>query len=215
MREAYFNPETISGLAHEWLGKYGKTRKDASQPFKIQQAGLLILDMQEYFLEPDSHAYVPGGKYIIPGLNKLAEAFRQAGRPVIATQHVNNAQDAGRMADWWSELITVDHSRVGLDQDLNISPAEIIQKSQYDAFYRSSLGIVLEDFGVSQLVIGGVMTHLCCETTARSAFVQGYEVFFLIDGTATYHQGFHTSSLENLAHGIAVLTTTAQMLERI
>ena len=47
------------------------------------------------------------------------------------------------------------------------------------------------------------MTHLCCESTARSAVVRGFEVFFLIDGTATYNQQFHFGSLYNLAHGVA------------
>ena len=48
------------------------------------------------------------------------------------------------------------------------------------------------------------MTHLCCETTARVAFTRGYEVFFSIDGTATYNRKFHLGSLVNLAHGVAV-----------
>jgi bifunctional isochorismate lyase/aryl carrier protein len=57
------------------------------------------------------------------------------------------------------------------------------------------------------------MTHLCCETTARAAFVAGYEVFFLVDGTASYNEEFHISTLKNLAHGFAVLTTTSQLLK--
>ncbi len=65
---------------------------------------------------------------------------------------------------------------------------------------------------VEQLVIGGVMAHLCCETTARAAFVRGYEVFFLIDGTATYTEEFHTGTLRNLAHGFSVLTTVTHLL---
>lgn len=48
------------------------------------------------------------------------------------------------------------------------------------------------------------MTHLCCETTARSAFIRGFDVFFTIDGTATYNEDFHFGTLYNLAHGFAV-----------
>jgi isochorismate hydrolase len=47
------------------------------------------------------------------------------------------------------------------------------------------------------------MTHLCCETTARSAFMRGFEVFFTIDGTATYNEEHHWAALLNLAHGFA------------
>jgi len=95
---------------------------------------------------------------------------------------------------------------------LEIEPEEIILKTQYDAFYQSELEQQLTRAGVEQLVIGGVVTHLCCETTARSAFVRGYEVFFLIDGTATYSEAFHTGTLRNLGHGFAVLTTVKHLL---
>jgi len=62
-------------------------------------------------------------------------------------------------------------------------------------------------------VVCGVMTHLCCETTAREAFVRGFEVFFPVDGTASYNQKFHEASLQNLAHGFAILTTVEQLLQ--
>jgi len=211
MKEAYFEPETIQKQAAEWLELFGSSRKADSQPFNIHRAGLLILDMQRYFLESDSHAFVPSGELIIPGLNDLAKKFRQLGRPVVATRHENRTDSAGMMNIWWSELITSDHALVDIHEDLDILPAEIIQKSQYDAFYGSSLKEILDNNDVEQVVVGGVMTHLCCETTARSAFVQGFEVFFLIDGTATYNRDFHISTLRNLAHGVAVLTTVDQL----
>jgi isochorismate hydrolase len=56
------------------------------------------------------------------------------------------------------------------------------------------------------------MAHLCCETTARSAFTRGFEVFFLVDGTASYNRDFHQASLLNLAHGFATLLLTGEAL---
>jgi len=110
------------------------------------------------------------------------------------------------MGSWWSELITDSHGLSDIHPDLNITRDEVLIKSQYDAFYHSDLAAVLNTYEVDQLVIGGVMTHLCCETSARAAFVQGYEVFFLVDGTATYNREYHQASIQNLAHGFAVLT---------
>ncbi len=213
MKEAYFLPDTLQPLAKQWLESYGKPRKALRQHFNIQEASLLILDMQRYFLEEISHAWVPSAKNIIPGLNAAANYFRNEGRPVIATQHINSSENARMMASWWSELILEDHQLVDLDPDLDINPQEILQKSQYDAFFESSLESRLREQGVKQVVIGGVMTHLCCETTARSAFVRGFEVFFLVDGTATYNRDYHQAALLNLAHGAAVLTTIDQLIE--
>jgi isochorismate hydrolase len=211
MKDAYFTDETIGDLGSEWFQKYARKRKNRDQPFDIKRAGLLILDMQRYFLEPSSHAYVPSGEAIIPALNELARTFRQEGRPVFATRHENQSGSAGMMDSWWSELLTNDHALVDLHVDLDVKEEEIIPKAQYDAFYESVLEERLDHNNVSQVVIGGVMTHLCCETTARSAFVRGFEVFFLIDGTATYNHEYHTATLKNLAHGVAVLTTVGSL----
>jgi len=56
------------------------------------------------------------------------------------------------------------------------------------------------------------MAHLCCETTARSAFVKGFEVVFVIDGTATYNKDFYISTLLNLSHGFAIPVLTEEIL---
>lgn len=206
MKEQYFTPETISDLSRQWLEVYSRPGKAESHPFDINRAALLILDMQEYFLNHDSHAYIPSAKAILPGLNQVAAFFRTKKRPVIATKHINTAEDAEMMGSWWSELITDDHPLSDINPGLGITQDEVLCKTQYDAFYQSELNVVLNTYGVDQLVISGVMTHLCCETTARAAFVRGFEVFFLVDGTATYNREYHQASLQNLAHGFSVLT---------
>ena len=213
MKEAYFQPDTLRSLSSQWLERYGRPKKELRQPFNIQSACLLILDMQRYFLDENSHAWIPSGGTIIPGLNKASRYFRNAGRPVIATQHINDAKNAGMMGSWWSELILKDHPLVHIDPDLDIKPQEILQKSQYDAFIESKLETRLLEQGVKQVVIGGVMTHLCCETTARAAFVRGFDVYFLVDGTATYNRDYHQATLLNLAHGVAVLTDVNKIIE--
>jgi len=107
------------------------------------------------------------------------------------------------MAHWWHDLITIENPLSAIIPDFDFSNRYVLRKSQYDAFHQTDLEEILIKKGISQLVVSGVMTHLCCETTARSAFMRGFEVFFLIDGTATYNQEFHLASLRNLAHGFA------------
>lgn len=107
------------------------------------------------------------------------------------------------MAVWWRDLIGAASPLSGIDPRLEAQDGMMISKTRYDAFMDSPLEKLLREVGVLQLVICGVMTHLCCETTARSAFMRGFEVFFTIDGTATYNEAFHRASLLNLAHGFA------------
>lgn len=206
MKEKYFSPENINDLSRKWLSAYAWPERAGAQVFDIERAALLILDVQGYFLNPDSHAYIPSSTAILPGLNQAAAFFRSKKRPIIATKHINTVEDAGMMGSWWSELITDNHSLSDIHPDFKITRDEVLIKTQYDAFFQSELSAVLNNYEIDQLVIGGVMTHLCCETTARAAFVRGFEVFFLVDGTATYNREYHQASLQNLAHGFAVLT---------
>ena len=107
------------------------------------------------------------------------------------------------LARWWSETISEKSAESEIIHDFDLTKGTIVKKCQYDAFYGTQLEADLEKHGVTQLVVTGVMTHLCCETTTRSAFVKGFEVFFTIDGTATASEDFHVATLLNLAHGFA------------
>jgi len=138
--------------------------------------------MQRYFLEKDSHAFVPSAQAIVPNISKLIDTCCQKKIPLIFTQHLNTT---------------------------------IIRKSQYDAFYGTKLERILRDKGISQVIICGVITHLCCEATARSAFVRGFKVSLTIDGTATYNEQFHRATLWSAAHGFAVPMLTNEIISQL
>ena len=53
----------------------------------------------------------------------------------------------------------------------------IDEKRRYDAFFNTRLEGLLRRFGVDTVIISGVMTNLCCETTARSAFIHDFSHF--------------------------------------
>jgi nicotinamidase-related amidase len=202
LREAYLSPDTLAAKSQEFLHDLDFARPDTK--LIPHQSGLLVLDMQSWFLAETSRAFVPSAPAILPGINRIAQAYSQAGLPIVFTRHLNTSADAGRMADWWRALILREDPLSQIDPRLEIpSQAQVVEKTRYDAFWETGLDAFLRESGVSQVVICGVMTHLCCETTARSAFMRGYEVFFPMDGTATYNEQFHRASLLNLSHGFA------------
>ena len=203
-KEQYFTAENMAQKSRELLGELEGFRSRHDLTISSKRSALLILDMQRYFLEESSHAFIPAAKAIIPCIAKLAQVYSQNSLPIVFTHHLNTATDAKMMAMWWRDLIKRDNPLSEITPEFNLSNGIIIEKSQYDAFHETRLEEVLRQSGVSQVVICGVMTHLCCETTARSAFVRGFEVFFTIDGTATYNEAFHRATLLNLAHGFAV-----------
>ena len=116
------------------------------------------------------------------------------------------------MASWWHDLIAPDDPLSLITPLLDTSHAVLIEKRRYDAFFETPLEAHLRSWQVQQVVVTGVMTHLCCETTARSAFMRGFQPIFVVDSTATYNRYFHTATLTNLSHGFANLALVAEIL---
>ena len=208
----YFTLESIEQKSREMLGEVRELRVRHDLALSPERSVLLILDMQRYFLEESSHAFIPAAGAIISGITELAQAYFQKGLPVVFTRHLNSDANAKMMARRWRDLIKEDNPLSEIIPELDLTRGVVVEKSQYDAFHQTSLEETLRQSGVSQIVVCGVMTHLCCETTARSAFVRGFEVFFAIDGTATYNETFHRATLLNLTHGFAVPVLIDEML---
>lgn len=82
---------------------------------------------------------------------------------------------------------------------------QVVEKSTYSAFQGTRLEEVLKERRVEEVIVTGVMTNLCCETTARDAFIKGFRVFFSADATATADKELHEATLKNLAYGFAYL----------
>jgi nicotinamidase-related amidase len=209
MKENYIIPGAPEDIVHELIEESARRGPE----FDISKAALLIIDMQAYFLDQDSHASVPGAPLIVQGLAGLARRFGAAGRPVIMTRHANTAEDAGMMSKWWGDLVRPGTPDTALEPLLEELSTAVVDKTQYDAFYKTDLEEILHASGTRQVVVTGVMTHLCVDTTARAAFTRGFAVFLPADGSSTYTRASHAASLMNLAHGAAAITTCSRLME--
>ena len=212
MKERYFTIQDLEQQSRELYRQVVELAPPKELSFRPRDSALLVLDMQAYFLDATSHAYIPSAEAIVDGIVKLIKAYTDYERPIIFTQHINTSTNAGMMANWWKDLITAQNPLHEIIPEIDPSLGILIQKSQYDAFHQTQLDEILHAKGVTQVVLCGVMTHLCCETSARSAFMNGYEVFFPVDGTATYNLQYHRASLLNLAHGFANLVFVGDIL---
>jgi isochorismate hydrolase len=172
----------------------------------IDQTALLVIDMQEYFRSMVTD--------IIPNLRGLISVCRDSGVPVIYTQHGHEdpPQDGGMLGEWWGDLILKGTESARILREIKPRSMEkIVAKNRYSAFYDTDLEHHLKTIGVKDLLISGVMTNLCCETTARDAFVRDFRVFFLADGTATAGNDYHLATLRNLAYGFAYILTCEEV----
>ena len=143
MKTKYFTPENIDKEAQGLTNSLPGSMPDRKLSFQPERSALLILDMQSYFLDPSSHAFIPSAGATVPGLIQLAQSYYTHNLPVIFTQHLNSQQDAGSMSRWWKDLITVDNPLSAIIPDFDFSNRYVLRKSQYDAFYQTDLQKIL------------------------------------------------------------------------
>jgi isochorismate hydrolase len=179
------------------------------------QSALLVTDLQNYFLSPKSHAFIPSAPAILNNIRSLIQLFHKLERPVIFTKHINNKENADSMDYWWNDLIREENSLSEIHDGMHSSKDTILVKHQYDAFHKTELEILLKSNHVIFPVICGVMTNLCCETTVRSAFVKGFRPVLPVDATAAYNREFHVATFQNLAFGFSPLMKTDDILNKL
>jgi nicotinamidase-related amidase len=181
---------------HDWAPEEGRT-------------AVLLIDLQEYFrgiIEP-----------ILDNIVRLISGTREKNIPLVFTQHGHNPRsDPGMLGQWWADLIIEGSAAARLIPELKVGKEDlIIPKNTYSAFYETDLEEKLRSMKVTDLVIGGVMTNLCCETTARDAFIRNFRVFSLADGTSTISEEFQLATLKNLAYGFTILISCDQYLDSL
>ncbi|KAK7308274.1 hypothetical protein VNO77_41876 [Canavalia gladiata] len=165
-----------------------------------KSCALLVIDVQNHF----SSMATP----ILSNLNTTISLCRNASIPVIFTRHCHKSpSDYGMLEEWWfGDLIIDGTSEAELMEALDCKGVDmVVEKSTYSAFEKTGLKERLMEMGVKEVIVTGVMTNLCCETTSRDAFVKGFRVFFSTDATATSDVDLHEATLKNLAYGFAYL----------
>jgi len=168
-----------------------------------KKAALLVIDMQHKFSEI--------AEPILSNVISLIQVCKTIGIRILFTRHGNpdSEKEGGMLRNWWGNIIECGSADWGLLDALKPNQfGEIIDKSRYDAFFGTDLDEQLRHSNVTDIVICGVMTNCCCETTAREAFVRDYRVFFVADATATINDELHVASLKNLAYGFAYVVNT-------
>lgn len=168
---------------------------------------LIVIDMQNEFLSDV--------KPILSELNAAIASARKASIPIFFTQHGHENPDVdvktSVLVRWWtpSGSIRKGSNNWKLVDGLNVTTDDTIidEKKTYDAFYQTRLKSLLDERGVDTVIISGVLTQFCCETTARSAFVQNFNVIFLSDGTGPMCQ----STLDIISVGFGTVMNCAEV----
>ncbi|KAG6555219.1 hypothetical protein Mapa_003259 [Marchantia paleacea] len=173
------------------------TRERAPDP---SQAVLLVIDMQEHFRFC--------AEDILPAVLQIIQDARRAKVPIVYTRTAyKEGEDHGILGEWWDGVIDDALKESELMPEVEFDPEQdkLIRKLTYSAFHGTDLESYCKDLGRNEVIITGVMTNLCCETTARDAFCRGFRVFFSTDATSTSSEEMHTATLLNIGFGFGYL----------
>jgi len=190
------------------------------------RAALVIVDMQRIFIAPEEAFGNPQAMAIIPAVNRLAGAMRAAGGTVIWTRQTVSDAAPLAMAPWQYDRsdpfvrAAMDAMMPGaaghaLHPEMDVATSDLVlDKYRYSAFAcpAAALETALRERGVEMVLIAGTLTNICCESTARDAYMRGYKVMFLSDATAAVSDAEQNAALLNLRISFADVRSSADVI---
>jgi len=200
----------------------------------LEDTALIIVDMQNDFIHPDGFVRrysqgigVPTSsldrlRAPIPYIKTLADFFRKNRKEVIyiytawEKDYSDVAIPLRKMADKAKETGALVRGSWGAQIIDELTPHEtdhMVMKKAYGAFFQSSLDRVLRNLNVKTLVMTGIATNFCVETTSREAVAYGYHVVLVSDATATYDPDGHQATLKVIATGFGDVMTTDEIIK--
>lgn len=175
----------------------------------MNKTALLIIDVQVAMFSYENE-YPYNGNTVLNNIREMLFKARENNIPVIFVQHTTTNDEFIKDSKTW---------RICPE----IAPLEgepVIQKTQRDSFYRTNLKEVLQKLEVDKLIVMGMQTEFCVDTTCRIAYSSGYELTLVQDAHTTFDSPLLSaeqivSHHNSVLNGIAVLKTTEEILEQL
>jgi ureidoacrylate peracid hydrolase len=180
-------------------------------------AAVLLVDVQNDFCAEGGAMHREGRSLslvqaMIPRLERFLERARSAGVKCIWIKNVYNTAANWYLSEVWQEQAKRKRKGAYIEYPV-CEPGEwngdfykvrplphepVVIKHRYGAFESSDLDLVLRSNGIRTVIMTGVATNVCVETTARQAFLRDYYVVFTRDCTATFTKPEHEAALHNI-----------------
>jgi nicotinamidase-related amidase len=202
----------------------------------IARSALIIVDMQNDFVHPDggfahrarenpaARIDLPFLMGTIPYVKRLADAFRQAARPVVYIAHVVKPDYSDAAFPYWRAaprqpgsgnrtFITEDSWGAQIIDELKPKPGEhLVVKKGFGGFANTRLDTILRNLDVNTCVVSGVTTCVCVSTTIRGGVEQNYRMILVKDAVAEVHRDTHEAELKTMARIFADVKTTDEVV---
>lgn len=189
---------------------------------------VLIVDMQNDFIDPNGITAVEGGRdtsmglSIVPAMRRLADASREAGALVVYVKTSTLPDNGSHSGPWIDARSRATFSSLNiciegtwgqeLVEGLEVRPRDIVvKKHRYSAFTGTDLDLILRGHGIRTIIVTGCSTNACVETTLRAGFELDYYVVVPENACASWSRDLHFATLENVRHRFGVVTTVEEI----
>jgi len=204
-------------------------RAHLCETFDGPSTALVVVDMQNYFMIEPYQAACAVAREIVPNVNRLAAAVREAGGKVVWVQNlapwesevswsvVREMYGADKAKKRWESMQRDAHG-FQLWPGLEVRDGdERVIKRRYSAFIQGSSNIanVLDDNRIRTLIVTGVATNVCCESTARDAMMLNYRSLMVSDACATATDAEHAATMGNFYLFFGDVQSTDEIIARL
>jgi ureidoacrylate peracid hydrolase len=189
-----------------------------------RHSAVVVIDVQNDFCDEEGYLHKLGldlssTQAMLPALENFIAAARKTNVRVVFIQGIYNNQylsgpfiDKDRKGGLTAERCVegtwgADFYRV---TPLPFEP--VVKKHRYSAFVGTDLDQLLKEGSVKTLILAGVTTNVCVESTARDGFMRDYYIVFLSDCTATYNREVHESTLRNIDRHFGTVTDSTAVV---
>jgi len=203
-------------------------RRGRLHPFEClspRSTAFVVIDMQNAFCAPGAAIEVPVARSIVHNINRLADAVRSSGGLVVWVQMTIKDE-----ADWpvfLSALVDKENSdrilaelRPGsgghkLWPECMVGPSDlVVPKNRFSAFLPSSCALagLLKSKGIESVLIGGTLTNVCSEASARDAAMQDFKTTIVSDANAARSDDEHRATLITFIQSFGDVRTADELI---
>lgn len=188
---------------------------------------LLLIDMQkdlvcDGFLCDRAGRDLTATRSVIPQMSRLLVSARATGALVVHvgfSTYRDHLSDSGpwlaqrRRSTYSSDILCMEGTE-GAEFIDELAPAAgelVVKKHRYSAFKGTDLDMILRARDIQTVIVTGVSTNVCVESTLRDAFETGYYVCIPSDATASWDMSLHEATLQTVTHRFGLVTATAEI----
>lgn len=188
---------------------------------------MLVVDMQNFWLHPQGIAYDAKLLHVVPKIRSAIDYAHKNGIPVIYlyTAYRNDLSDAGLYPELglyegrmfnanekWSLFERTEGAKI-IEELLPTDHDIVLKKTRYSGFIGTPLEQILRGLKKGTLLITGISSNICCESTAREAMMRDFRIILLSDCTMSRSEEAHNRTIATINRNFGLARSLNEVMD--